>query len=116
MNTTTLKTWLTQPTTIQGLGLIVGAAAAALAHFAGGNTSVAAICGVVAAALPHLGINDNTASVKPIETFFEDAATAFINKQLTERMPSLVTEGVAAFKALTSETETTSTPTTGTTT
>ena len=75
MNWTTLETWARQPTTIHGLGVVVAAAAAAVAHVFSGNPEIVAVAGGVGYVLTQFGINDNSASVVVLEHLFEDGAS-----------------------------------------
>ena len=57
----TFSEWLRQPTTINGLGVAAAAIGGALSHLTTGNTTVDTIVSMIAFALVHLTVHDNTA-------------------------------------------------------
>ncbi len=59
--------WVRQPTTIHGIAVLVGVAAAGLVNLANGNMTQAAVVGAVYYAIVHLVINDATASVLDVK-------------------------------------------------
>ena len=61
---TDFQTLIRQPTTIQGLALLLAAAIGALAHFSGTGPAAAVLAASLSAALPLIGIKDNTAIAK----------------------------------------------------
>ena len=54
--------WLRQPTTIHGIGTLLGLGAAAAVHVASGDTTATVAAFGLLYAAPHLLINDSTAS------------------------------------------------------
>jgi hypothetical protein len=86
------KRWIAQPTTIHGLGALALGIVGYTAHTFGADPKIAVACGAVGYVLTHLGINDNSAS-QNVQKLLEDAATAYVNKQLATALPTLLTDG-----------------------
>jgi hypothetical protein len=66
--------WITQPTTIHGLGVVAAGVGAALAQVSTGDAKTDAVVAVIAYLLVHLGINDNSVG--------EQAATALTTEAI----------------------------------
>ena len=76
-----LDNFFRQPSNIHALGVILGGASAALAHFVTGNPTVDGIFGIIAYVGTHLAINDNSAP--------EVAAERATKAALAGKTPSL---------------------------
>ena len=68
------ETWLRQPTTIHGLGVVIGAAAAAAAHVFSADPAVVAAAGAVGYVLTQFGINDNSVEAQSLASSIEAVA------------------------------------------
>lgn len=95
-----VESWLRQPSTIHGLGVLAAAAGAALAHVTTGNPTVDAAVAAGAYVLVHLGVNDNSATAQALDKLATDIATAAMQKKLAAAMPELFGDGVAVASAL----------------
>lgn len=82
--------WIKQPTTINGLAAaataVVGATAQALTH----NASLSAPIALAAGGLVAVLLPDNSAEVKPVETFVTDTFNAAVAGALRQRLPLLL--------------------------
>jgi hypothetical protein len=72
--------WLKQPTTINGLGMLVGGISAGLAHVFSSNVVVVIAAGLIANILTHFGINDNSNDLIIVEHITEEVAALVKDK------------------------------------
>lgn len=101
MNTASVWAWLRQPSTISGLGTLLGGAAGLLAygtHAADTSSALAIAAGVKAAV--SVGIPDNSAVQTPMMKLVGDAVSAMVAKNLPAAMPLLVSDGAALAAAI----------------
>lgn len=90
-----IKKWLRQPSTIDGIGWLIGVAAGAAAHVVTKQTSDAAAVCVVAKGAVHLLINDSTAEApvdNSLESLVRDSVTAIATKKLEAAIPTLTVD------------------------
>jgi hypothetical protein len=73
-------TWIRQPSTLHGLGVIAGGIGAALAHLTTGNAQVDMIVFGLSYALVHLGIDDNSVAQQSVTAVATDAINAATGK------------------------------------
>jgi hypothetical protein len=92
-----IQRWVMSPSTINGIGSIVGLAAGLIAHIATHDTTAAAAAGVLTGAVVHLLMPDNTAAQNSIEKLVQDTIMAAEQKKLAEKLPTLVAEAMQAF-------------------
>jgi hypothetical protein len=95
-----LSDWLKQPSSITGLGLfastLIGVGTKLLTH----DTTAAVSAGMVAGAVVHLALPDNTAMLAVVERDATDLATALATKQLQAMAPKLLSDAMATLGAL----------------
>jgi len=93
--------WLRQPTTIHGLGALAFAVGAALSQLSFHNQDISLLVGIVAYALTHLGINDNSAVSADTKNLVNDVISMLITKKLAEKVPELLGDGTKVLHDLT---------------
>lgn len=94
------ETWLRQPTTIHGIGVVAMVGSAVVAHFCGASDSVVAVTGGVGYALAHIGINETPAS-RSVEKLAEDVITAVVTKSVSPSLSLIVSDAKSAADAWT---------------
>lgn len=67
--------WIRQPSTIDGIGLLVGGVIAGIVHLYYNNVEATVIVGVIANILVKFGINDNSSDLLVVEHVTEEAAS-----------------------------------------
>lgn len=102
-------TWIRQPSTLHGLGIIAGGIGAALSHVTTGNTTIDAVVAVSAYALVHLGINDNSTMQQGITTLTTDLIQGASTAKLMGDAAPVIT-GASALLAPTATISSTSPP------
>ncbi len=95
----TFKEWLTQPTTITGLGAAAATISGLIAHVITGDTTAAVAAGGAAYALVAVALPDNTAAANSIEKLITDAVTAAAQHKLAAALPMLIQDGLAVAAA-----------------
>lgn len=89
------KKWLRQPSTIDGIGYVVGVAAASVAQVLTHQNLMSVAIGTVAKAFVHLAINDASAEApadNSIEKLVTDTVTAIAQKKVAAAMPALTAD------------------------
>lgn len=96
---TTLTSWLKQPTTINGIGALVGVAGGAVAYALTHSGEWAASAALVAGGIVHIAMPDNSAEQSAVEKLTSDAVNAAIAHRLNAALPELLGDGLAVMKA-----------------
>jgi hypothetical protein len=97
---TAFERWVTQPTTIHGIGAAVGSIAAVLANLLTKQTDIAAAAGAAAYTLVNLVLPDNTAADTSLEKLVKDTTEAVVTRQLRSSLPALFVDGQDVAQAL----------------
>lgn len=84
--------WLRQPSTIHGLGVLAFGLVAALSQLFSGNTELSMLLGVASYILIHLGINDNTAGVQQAEQLSQNIISDVEKRQVVQDVPQLIND------------------------
>ncbi len=100
MNMTAVKAWIMQPTTIHGLGLIVGVFGAFLAHLITHDVATDAAVGIAISGAVKVVLPDNSAASAPIEKLAKDTIQAAVQGRLAVMLPTLFADGVAVLNAV----------------
>lgn len=112
MTLTSFKTWLSQPSTITGLGTAFATISGLVAHVITHDTTAAVAAGGAAFALVHVIMPDNSGAQSSIEKLVTDTVTAAAEKRLASALPLLIGDVMSVAGALTPAAATTTTTTT----
>lgn len=83
------KAWLRQPTTIHGIGAIVGVGAAFVAWRMTGSTATAGTVAGSAFGLVCMAMNDSTGDKNSVEQLAADAIQAIVAQRVGPMLPTL---------------------------
>lgn len=85
--------WLRQPSTITGIGALVGLAAATIADFLTGSATADTAVGAIVFGVMHLFVNDNSALPADTRALVADVMKAELTGTLKETLPTLIQDG-----------------------
>lgn len=89
-----------QPTTILGIGGLVGVVAGAVAQVLTGHMEIAVAAGISVAGLVHVVLPDNSDEPNAVEKLVQDAVQAAITRNFVGALPQLLTDGLAVVNGL----------------
>lgn len=100
MTQASIKAWLSQPSTILGLGTFGATVSGLVAHVLTHDTTVSVAAGTAAFALVHVILPDNSAAASSVEKLVTDAVTAAAQQKLASALPGLIQDGLAVVGAI----------------
>lgn len=97
----TLKAWLRQTSTIHGIGVLVGAGAAAVAYAFTHDAKTAGVVWGSTFGIVCVAMNDNTGDKSSVEQLASDAIQAVVTQRVGAMLPTLGADLVRVFQAAT---------------
>jgi hypothetical protein len=85
----TIKAWLRQPTTIHGIGALVGVGASVAAWFLTHDAKTAAAVAGSAFGVVCMAMNDSTGDKSSVEQLATDAIQAIVTQRVGPMLPTL---------------------------
>lgn len=100
MNMASVKAWISQPSTITGLGVAAGTISGLVAHVITHDATLSAGVAGSIIALVHVAIPDNSAAETSIDTLVRDVVNAAVQRRLAASLPALLADASAAVQAV----------------
>lgn len=92
-------TWLRQPSTIVGIGSLIGIATGCVTHLLTHDTTASVALGGAVASLVHIVMPDNSGAATAAQTLTQDVVTAAVQKRLRDSLPALIADVNAMLNA-----------------
>lgn len=86
------RAWLKQPTTINGIALLIAGSAGTIAGMLTHNVEIAAGAGVLAGGLVHVAMPDNSAAAASVSKLVTDIVRAELQHRLSASAPQLIAD------------------------